>query len=65
MLLDVVLVNVFYVLFGIGIKVNVVGEIVLVVGRGLILLVIFFVGLVGFVIVKLGEKVIEVCKLVG
>lgn len=63
--MDVVLFNVFYVLIGIGIKVNVVGEMVFVVGCGLILLVIFFVGLLGFVMVKLGDKVVEVCKLIG
>ena len=64
-LLDVVPSNVFYALSGIGTKVNAAGETVLAAGRGSILPVIFFAGLVGFAIVKLGEKVTEARKLVG
>ena len=64
-LLDVVPANVFYALSGIGTKVNAAGETVLAAGRGSILPVIFFAGLVGFAIVKLGEKVTEARKLVG
>ena len=63
-LLDVVPANVFYALSGIGTKVNAAGETVLAAGRGSILPVIF-AGLVGFAIVKLGEKVTEARKLVG
>ena len=54
-----------YALAGIGTRVNAAGETVLAAGRGSILPVIFFAGLVGFAIVKLGEKVTEARKLVG
>lgn len=64
-LMDVVPANVFYALAGIGTKVNAAGETVLAAGRGSILPVIFFAGLVGFAMVKLGEKVTEARKLVG
>ena len=64
-LMDVVPANVFYALSGIGTKVNAAGETVLAAGRGSILPVIFFAGLVGFAMVKLGEKVSEARKLTG
>ena len=64
-LMDVVPSNVFYALAGIGTKVNAAGETVLAAGRGSILPVIFFAGLLGFAMVKLGEKVSEARKLVG
>lgn len=64
-LMDVVPANVFYALSGIGTKVNAAGETVLAAGRGSILPVIFFAGLVGFAMVKLGDKVTEARKLTG
>ncbi len=64
-LMDVVPSNVFYALSGIGTKVNAAGETVLAAGRGSILPVIFFAGLVGFAMVKLGDKVGEARKLTG
>ncbi|KRG62664.1 amino acid:proton symporter [Stenotrophomonas humi] len=64
-LMDVVPANVFYALAGIGTRVNAAGETVLAAGRGSILPVIFFAGLLGFAMVKLGEKVSEARKLVG
>jgi Na+/H+-dicarboxylate symporter len=64
-LMDVVPSNVFYALAGIGTKTNAAGEQVLAAGRGSILPVIFFAGLLGFAMVKLGEKVNEARKLVG
>ncbi len=64
-LMDVVPSNVFYALSGIGTKANAAGEQVLAAGRGSILPVIFFAGLLGFAMVKLGEKVNEARKLVG
>ncbi|KRG45465.1 amino acid:proton symporter [Stenotrophomonas pictorum JCM 9942] len=64
-LMDVVPSNVFYALAGIGTRVNAAGETVLAAGRGSILPVIFFAGLLGFAMVKLGEKVTEARKLVG
>lgn len=64
-LMDVVPSNVFYALAGIGTRVNAAGETVLAAGRGSILPVIFFAGLLGFAMVKLGEQVSEARKLVG
>ena len=64
-LMDVVPANVFYALSGIGTKVNAAGDEVLAAGRGSILPVIFFAGLVGFAMVKLGDKVSEARKLTG
>ncbi|MFT4256800.1 MAG: dicarboxylate/amino acid:cation symporter [Pseudoxanthomonas sp.] len=64
-LLDVVPSNPFYALAGIGTKVNAAGETVLAAGRGSILPVIFFAALLGFAMVKLGEKVAGARKLVG
>jgi Na+/H+-dicarboxylate symporter len=62
-LLDVVPSNPFYALAGIGTKVNAAGETVLAAGRGSILPVIFFAALLGFAIVKLGDKVAGARKL--
>lgn len=62
-LLDIVPGNVFYALTGIGVRTNAAGETVLAAGRGSILPVIFVAGLIGFAIVKLGEKVAEARKL--
>lgn len=64
-LLDVVPANPFYALAGIGTKVNAAGETVLAAGRGSILPVIFFAALLGFAMVKLGERVAAARKLVG
>ncbi len=64
-LLDVVPANVFYALAGIGTRVNAAGETVLAAGRGSILPVIFFAGLLGFAMVKLGDKVAGARQLVG
>lgn len=64
-LLDVVPSNPFYALTGIGTKTNAAGETVLAAGRGSILPVIFFAGLLGFAMVKLGERVAEARKLTG
>ncbi len=64
-LLGVVPSNVFYALAGIGTKTNAGGETVLAAGRGSILPVIFFAGLLGFAMVKLGDKVAEARKLTG
>lgn len=64
-LLDVVPSNPFYALAGIGTKTNAAGETVLAAGRGSILPVIFFAALLGFAMVKLGEKVAGARKLVG
>jgi len=64
-LMDVVPSNVFYALTGIGTRVNAAGETVLAAGRGSILPVIFFAGLLGFAMVKLGDKVSEARKLTG
>jgi Na+/H+-dicarboxylate symporter len=64
-LMDVVPANVFYALSGIGTRINAAGETVLAAGRGSILPVIFFAGLVGFAMVKLGEKVNEARRLTG
>lgn len=64
-LLDVVPANPFYALAGIGTKTNAAGETVLAAGRGSILPVIFFAALLGFAMVKLGEKVAGARRLVG
>ncbi len=64
-LLDVVPANPFYALAGIGTKTNAAGETVLAAGRGSILPVIFFAALLGFAMVKLGERVAGARKIVG
>jgi Na+/H+-dicarboxylate symporter len=64
-LLNVVPSNPFYAMTGIGEVKNAAGETVLRVGRGSILPVIFFAALIGFAMVKLGEKVALARKLVG
>ena len=64
-LMDVVPSNVFYALSGIGTKVNAAGETVLAAGRGSILPVIFFAGLLGFALVKLGERTAKLRALAG
>jgi Na+/H+-dicarboxylate symporter len=64
-LLDVVPANPFYALAGIGTTKNAAGETVLAAGRGSILPVIFFAALLGFAMVKLGERVANARKLVG
>ncbi len=62
-LLGIVPANIFHALTGIGTAKNAAGETVLAAGRGSILPVIFVAGLIGFAIVKLGEKVAEARKL--
>jgi Na+/H+-dicarboxylate symporter len=64
-LLNVVPSNPFYAMTGIGEVKNAAGETVLRAGRGSILPVIFFAALIGFAMVKLGEKVALARKLVG
>ena len=64
-LLDVVPANPFFALAGIGTKTNAAGETVLAAGRGSILPVIFFAALLGFAMVKLGERVAGARKLAG
>lgn len=64
-LLDVVPSNPFYALTGIGASKNAAGETVLAAGKGSILPVIFFAGLLGFAMVRLGERVAAARKLVG
>ncbi|MBN6149627.1 dicarboxylate/amino acid:cation symporter [Xanthomonas sp. AmX2] len=64
-LLDVVPSNPFYALTGIGTRTNAAGETVLAAGRGSILPVIFFAALLGFAMVKLGDRVAEARKLTG
>lgn len=64
-LLGVVPTNVFHALTGIGTRVNAAGETVLAADRGSILPVIFFAGLVGFAMVKLGEQVATARKVVA
>ena len=64
-LLDVVPSNPFYALAGIGTRVNAAGETVLAADRGSILPVIFFAALLGFAMVKLGERVAGARKIVG
>lgn len=62
-LLDVVPSNPFYALAGIGTRTNAAGETVLAAGRGSILPVIFFAALLGFAMVKLGDRVAGARKL--
>ena len=64
-LLNVVPANPFQALTGIGTVKNAAGETVLAAGRGSILPVIFFAGLIGFAMVKLGERVAGARKLTG
>jgi Na+/H+-dicarboxylate symporter len=64
-LLGVVPSNPFYAMTGIGEVKNAAGETVLRAGKGSILPVIFFAMLIGFAMVKLGEKVALARKLVG
>src|SRR5688500_5779130 len=64
-LLDVVPANPFYALAGIGTTKNAAGETVLAAGRGSILPVIFFAALLGFAMVKIGERVANARKLAG
>ncbi len=64
-LLGVVPSNPFYAMTGIGEVKNAAGETVLRAGKGSILPVIFFAALIGFAMVKLGEKVALARKLVG
>ncbi|MFZ5638339.1 MAG: dicarboxylate/amino acid:cation symporter [Pseudomonadota bacterium] len=64
-LLNVVPSNPFHALTGIGEVKNAAGETVLKAGKGSILPVIFFAALVGFAMVKLGEKVALARKLAG
>ncbi len=64
-LLDVVPSNPFFALAGIGTRINAAGETVLAAGRGSILPVIFFAALLGFAMVKLGERVAGARKLAG
>lgn len=62
-LLEVVPANPFLALTGIGTRSNAAGETVLAAGRGSILPVIFFAALLGFAMVKLGERVAEARRL--
>ena len=62
-LLGIVPANIFHALTGIGTTTNAAGETVLAAGKGSILPVIFVAGLIGFAIVKLGDKVVEARKL--
>lgn len=64
-LLNVVPANPFHALTGIGTTKNAAGETVLAAGKGSILPVIFFAALVGFAMVKLGDKVALARKLAG
>ena len=64
-LMNVVPSNPFYALTGIGEVKNAAGETVLKAGKGSILPVIFFAALVGFAMVKLGDKVALARKLAG
>ena len=64
-LLNVVPSNPFFALTGIGTVKNAAGETVLAVGKGSILPVIFFAALLGFAMVKLGERVAGARKLAG
>ncbi|MFC7302425.1 dicarboxylate/amino acid:cation symporter [Cognatiluteimonas weifangensis] len=64
-LLDVVPSNAFYALTGIGTTSNAAGETVLAADKGSILPVIFIAALVGFAMVKLGERVALARKLAG
>ncbi|HTL14067.1 MAG TPA: dicarboxylate/amino acid:cation symporter [Thermomonas sp.] len=62
-LLDVVPANPFYALAGLGTTTNAAGETVLAAGKGSILPVIFFAALLGFAMVKLGDRVAGARKL--
>ncbi|MFT4197311.1 MAG: dicarboxylate/amino acid:cation symporter [Pseudoxanthomonas sp.] len=62
-LLDVVPSNVVFALAGIGTRSNAAGETVLAAGRGSILPVIFVAALIGFAMVRLGEKVAQARRL--
>ncbi len=62
-LLGIVPANLFHALTGIGAVKNAAGETVLAAGKGSILPVIFVAGLIGFAIVKLGDKVAEARRL--
>lgn len=64
-LLNIVPANPFHALTGIGTTKNAADETVLAAGRGSILPVIFFAALIGFAMVKLGEKVPTARKLAG
>lgn len=64
-LMDVVPANPFHALTGIGMAKNAAGETVLAAGKGSILPVIFFAGLLGFAMVKLGGRVAELRRLAG
>jgi len=64
-LLDVVPSNPFHALTGIGTTTNAAGETVLAAGKGSILPVIFFAALLGFAMVKLGDRVAAARKLAG
>ncbi|TXH77284.1 MAG: dicarboxylate/amino acid:cation symporter [Lysobacteraceae bacterium] len=64
-LLNVVPANPFHALTGIGAAKNGAGEEVLKAGKGSILPVIFFAAMIGFAMVKLGEKVALARKLAG
>ncbi|TAK38010.1 MAG: dicarboxylate/amino acid:cation symporter [Lysobacteraceae bacterium] len=64
-LLDVVPSNAFYALTGIGTTTNAAGETVLAADKGSILPVIFIAALVGFAMVKLGDRVAGARKLAG
>jgi len=64
-LMDVVPANAFYALTGIGTTTNAAGETVLAAGKGSILPVIFIAALLGFAMVKLGERVALARKLAG
>lgn len=64
-MLDVVPSNVFYALTGIGTTLNEAGDTVLARDKGSILPVIFFAALIGFAMVKLGERVAMARKLAG
>jgi Na+/H+-dicarboxylate symporter len=64
-LLDVVPSNAFYALTGIGTTTNAAGETVLAAGKGSILPVIFIAALVGFAMVKLGDRVAGARRLAG
>ncbi|HEY0309701.1 MAG TPA: dicarboxylate/amino acid:cation symporter [Luteimonas sp.] len=64
-LLDVVPENAFYALTGIGTTTNAAGETVLAAGKGSILPVIFIAALVGFAMVRLGDRVAGARKLAG
>src|SRR5690606_15459336 len=64
-LMDVVPANAFYALTGIGQTTNAAGETVLAAGKGSILPVIFIAALLGFAMVKLGDRVAMARKLAG